>query len=63
MLHLNRRPRPDPYCAFKDDKERGLTLRSRHRWSAVAAVALATLAAPGPLVTHAVAWLTKALAP
>jgi hypothetical protein len=24
--------RPDPYGTFKDDKERGRTLRSRHRW-------------------------------
>jgi hypothetical protein len=30
---MSRAPQANPYTAFKNDKERGRTLRSQHRWN------------------------------
>lgn len=61
MIRFDRRSRPDPHCFFKDDKERGKTLRTRHRWTALAVVAVAAMA-HGPAGTEVWAWLAGWLA-
>jgi hypothetical protein len=59
---MQRQPnRPDPHCSFRDDKERGKTLRTRHRWNAVAIVAAAAMA-HSPMGAETWAWLTGLLA-
>jgi len=49
MLH--RSTRPDPYCAFKADRERRLALKDRH-WRDVLIVLIVAVSAP------AVPWST-----
>jgi hypothetical protein len=40
---MPRHYKPDPYCGFKDDRERRMALNARARYAALACVALATL--------------------
>lgn len=51
---MTRPARPDPYCAFKDDKERRLALQSRDRRLIAIAVVTAVV---GPCIPSLLAWL------
>jgi hypothetical protein len=54
---VNLRHRIDPYCTFKDDRERRLALRSRDIRKAFVALAFAVAL----VVSHAWEWLPKML--
>jgi hypothetical protein len=43
---MPRLTKPNPYCGFKDDRERRLALNTRARSYAIAAVATAVAGAP-----------------
>lgn len=44
---MSRQIKPDPYCGFKDDRERRLALNVRARSQAVASVAAALVMSSG----------------
>ena len=43
---MTRQTKQDPYCGFKDDRERRMALNVRARWYAAAAMAAALASAP-----------------
>ncbi len=56
---MQRPTKPDPYCGFKDDRERRLALNTKVRWYAGAA-AISALAG-APQLMEKLRWLTTAL--
>lgn len=51
----------NPYCLIEDQRELGRTLRSRHRWLAVAVVGAAFFGASNPILAQIMTWLSKVL--
>jgi len=56
---VSRASRPNPYCAFQDDRERRRALVSRDVRLVV--IAVATVFARLPATAHAWAWLQQVL--
>lgn len=57
---MQRSPKPDPYCGFRDDAERRRALNTRARCYALAAVAMAVTQAPVNWMEK-IQWLTNFL--